>query len=191
MKTLVVSLLILCYFLFIPCNAQIIVTCAGNGTAGYSGNGGQATAAELYNPNFVILDVSGNLYIGDTHNNVVRKVTTSGVITTFAGNGTSGYLGDGGQATAAEFDNIEGMVFDASGNLYIADMQNNRIRKVNTTGVISTFAGNGTAGYSGGGGQATSAELDTPDDVAIDASGQIYIADDGNQRIRRVGTQVL
>jgi trimeric autotransporter adhesin len=167
-------------------HAQIITTIAGNGLAGYGGDGAAATAAELNYPFGVAIDGSGNMYIADEFNNCIRKVDPSGVISTFAGNVTYGYSGDGGAATAAELDDSKGVAVDGSGNVYIADAGNNRIRKVAPTGVISTIAGNGTAGYSGDGGAATAAELNYPNGVAVDGSGNVYIADTYNHRIRKV-----
>ena len=164
----------------------IIATIAGNGTVGYNGDGGQATAAEI-SAYRIVMDGAGNLYISDW-NNRIRKVNTAGIITTIAGNGTNGYSGDGGQATAAELWTPEGINIDAIGNLYIADWGNNKIRKINTLGIISTLAGNETSCYSGDGGQATAAELRLPSDVAIDALGNIYIADASNNLIRKVNT---
>ena len=169
-------------------NAQIISTVAGNGTSGYSGDGGAATAAELNSPYGVAVDAAGNIYIADASNYKVRKVNTSGIISVFAGNGTSGATGDGGAATAAELSNVVGVAVDASNNVYIADQNNCRIRKVNTSGIISTVAGNGTSGYSGDGGAATAAKLFSPCAVAVDASGNLYIADYYNNRIRKVNT---
>jgi len=169
-------------------SSGVITTFAGNGTIGYSGDGGAATAAELYYPYGVAVDGSGNLYIADQYNNRIRKVNTSGVITTIAGNGTYGYGGDGGAATAAELGGPTGVAVDGSGNIYIADYGYSRIRKVNTSGVITTLAGNGTAAYSGDGGAATAAELAYPYGVAVDESGNIYIADYGNCRIRKVNS---
>jgi len=166
--------------------AGIISTIAGNGTAGYSGDGGQATAAELYDPWGITFDAAGNLYITEAGNNVIRKVNTAGIISTIAGTGTGAYSGDGGQATAAELNQPVGVILDASGNLYFADNQNSRIRMINTSGIISTIAGNGTAGYSGDGGQATSAEIKRPWGITFDAAGNLYIADEGNNVVRKV-----
>ncbi len=170
--------------------AGIIFTIAGNGTQGYSGDGGQATNAELYYPSGVTFDAVGNLYISDSHNNCVRKVILStGIILTIAGTGICcSNLGDGGEATAAELGDPTGITFDAIGNLYIADYGNNRIRTINTAGIINTIAGNGAAGYYGDGGQATAAELYVPDWVAFDSKGNLYIVDAYNQRIRMVNT---
>lgn len=146
-------------------------------------------AAELYWPRSITIDGSGNLYISDTHNHCVRKVNSSGIITTIAGTPqTHGFSGDGGAATAAELYSPAGLTFDGSGNLYIADQANNCIRKVNTSGIISTVAGNNAMGYgfSGDGGSPTSAELSFPTSVTIDASGNMYITDFYNDRIRKV-----
>ncbi len=165
-----------------------ISTVAGDGTPGYSGDGGAATSAELQYPIGVTVDSSGNIYIADTFNYLVRKVTAStGIITTVAGNGTSGYSGDGGAATSAELGYPISVAVDGSGNIYISDYTNQRVRKVTaSTGIITTVAGNGTAGYSGDGGPATSAELYCPNGLALDSSGNIYIADMDNVRIRKV-----
>ena len=164
----------------------IITTVAGNGSYGYSGDGGQATSASLAGPSGVAVDASGNLFIADTYNNVIRKVDNNGIITTVAGNGINGYSGDGGQATSASLVQPSGVAVDASGDLFIADTWNNRIREVNPDGIITTVAGNGSFNYSGDGGQATSASLAGPSGVAVDASGNLFIADMGNFRIREV-----
>jgi sugar lactone lactonase YvrE len=230
----------------------IIRTVAGNGACnyygGYSGDGGPATGAELSVPYGVAVDSSGNLYIADSHNNRIRKVS-AGIITTVAGGGTDGlgdggpatsagigwangvtvdssgniyiadgdrirkvddngiittvaggglppdFLGDGGPATSAFLDNVQGVAVDSAGNLYIAEtsgvINDNRVRKV-SAGIITTFAGNGTFGYGGDGGPATSAELDDePNGVALDSSGNFYIADPGSLRIRKVSAGII
>ena len=164
-----------------------ISTVAGNGTQGYLGDGHAATSAELYNPTGVALDSAGNIYIADQNNQRIRKVDTSGNISTVAGNGTPGYNGDGGVATSAELYDPTGVAVDSAGNIYIADYFNNRIRKVDaSTGKISTVAGNGTQGYNGDGEAATSAKLFSPAGVAVDSAGNIYVSDEANNRIRKV-----
>jgi len=166
--------------------AGTITTVAGNGTAGYAGDGGPATGAELNGPYGVAVDSSGNIYIGDTSNLRVRKVDGSGNITTYAGNGSYGFSGDGGPATSAGVYQPGGLAFDLAGNLYIADTGNNRIRKVSAAGIISTAAGGPVQGYAGDGGAATGAELFSPYGVGVDANGDLYIGDYGNARIREV-----
>ncbi|MFT4111200.1 choice-of-anchor D domain-containing protein [Silvibacterium sp.] len=164
-----------------------ITTVAGNGTTGYSGDNGSATSAELNHPAGVALDSDGNLYIADTGNNRVRKVDDTFTITTVAGNGTSGYSGDGGAATGAELASPAGIAVDSSGNIYIADAANNVVREIAaSTGIISTIAGTGSAGSSGDGGLATSAKLNYPLGVALDSAGNLYIADGGNNKVREV-----
>ena len=164
----------------------VINTVAGNGTLGFTGDGGPATAAELNYPYGVAVDTAGNLYIADSGNNRVRKVTTDGVINTVAGNGTKGYSGDGGFATEAQLRGPNGVAIDTAGNLYIADEGSNRIRKVTTDGVINTVAGNGGYGYSGDGGSAKEANLGIPFGIAVDIAGNLYIADRNNNRVRKV-----
>jgi uncharacterized repeat protein (TIGR01451 family) len=166
--------------------AGIITTLAGNGTTGYSGDGGPAASAELNEPYGVAADNAGNVYIGDTYNLRVRKVSAAGTITTFAGNGMYGFSGDGGPATNASVYDPSGLALDAAGNLYIADQGNNRIRAVSAAGAIETLAGSATQGYAGDGGAATGAALYSPYAVGVDAGGNLYIADSGNARIRKV-----
>ena len=164
----------------------IITTIAGAATRGYSGDNGSAVKAQLAAPSGVAVDASGNVYIADTNNARIRKVSASGIITTIAGNGVQGYAGDGGQATTAELNYPCGIALDGAGNLYIADLANNRIRKVAPNGVIITIAGNGMQGYSGDGGPAASAELNRPNSVAVDSSGNIIVADTQNNAIRSI-----
>ena len=180
--------------------SNIITTVAGNNAASvnaaanlkpvYSGDGGPATAAELNTPWDVVIDKTGNLYIADATNNLIRVVTTNGIISTFAGNFSlgGGYSGDGGPATGAELDNPTGIAVNGSGNVYIADQYNSVIRLVNTSGNISTYAGNYNLGgnYSGDGGPATDAGLSLETGVFLDASSNVYIVDDGNNVIREV-----
>ncbi|HTB31627.1 MAG TPA: T9SS type A sorting domain-containing protein [Bacteroidia bacterium] len=165
--------------------SQIISTIAGIDTFGFSGDGGQATSAEMGKPEGIALDGSGNIYIADVNNGRIRKISASGIITTIAGGGSNG-LGDGGPATDAELNAPVGIILDGSGNIYIADFYENRIRIINTSGIIRTFAGNGVQSFYGDGGPATDAELNAPYGLAIDTSGNIYIADCSNDRIRIV-----
>jgi sugar lactone lactonase YvrE len=195
-----------------------VSTVAGSGDGGdisksfccvgsFAGDGGPATAATLWNPTDVAFDHQGNLYIADHNNNRVRKVDPQGVITTVAGNGTAGFAGDGGPATAAQLNTVtpyvstpqgaggpnQGMTIavDAAGNLYIADRGNARVRKLNTKGIITTIAGTGVAGFSGDGGPAKSAQLSSPNGLAVDAEGNLYVADGDSleykgNRIRKI-----
>ena len=161
-----------------------LVLIAGAGSAGYSGDGGPATAAHLGAPEGVAVDVSGNLFIADSYNQRIRKVTPAGIISTVAGDGTPGFSGDGGPATAAQLGTPKGVAVDASGNLFIADSYNQRVRKVTPAGMIFTVAGEGTGGVGGDGGPATAAHV-SPNAVAVDASGNLFIAD-SSDRIRKV-----
>jgi uncharacterized protein (TIGR03437 family) len=161
-----------------------ITTVAGNGSAGFYGDGGAATDASLNRPQQVTLDSGGNLYIADTFNHRIRKVTPDGAIRTIAGNGIARDSGDGGPATAASLNYPKGIAIDASGNLFIADCFNGRIRLVTEDGRISTVAGNGALGYGGDGGKAIGAKLQFPSGVAVGMLGNIYVADTGNHRIR-------
>jgi len=179
----------------------IITTVAGTGPPdGYSGDGGPATAAKFFTPSGVTVDSIGNLFISDYGNNVIRKVNTSGIITTVAGNGTqtgsidgeggnlADDLGDGGPATSATLHHATNVAVDETGNLFISDLFNNRIRKVNTSGIITTVAGTGIDGYSGDGDPATSAKISQPKQIALDAAGNLFITDYYSQRIRKVDT---
>ena len=167
-----------------------ISTVAGNFGlgAGFSGDGGPATSAKLNFPSGIAVDVAGNLYIADTHNSRIRKVDLSGIITTVAGSNSTGFSGDGGAATSATLNEPVGVRADGAGNLFIADTNNNVVRKVDLTGKITTVAGNFAfgAGHTGDGGPATSAELNFPDHVSVDAAGELFISDGGNRVIRRV-----
>lgn len=162
-----------------------ITTVAGNGGFSYSGDGGPGTHAQFNGPRAVATDAAGNLYIADTVNNVVRKVTTGGTVSTIAGNGTAGFGGDNGAGTSAQLNQPVGVAVDSSGNVYIADTANSRVRKL-SGGTITTVAGNGTPGYGGDGGAATSAMLNSPAGLAVDSKGNLYIADSNNSAIRMV-----
>jgi hypothetical protein len=163
---------------------------AGNGSAGVSGDGGPATAAELGNPAGATVDSAGNLYFADSLNHTVRKIDPStGIITRIAGdgNGDSGYTGDGGPGTSATLSKPSDVAIDGAGNVYIADTGNNVIRGVDgATGIITTVAGTGTAGYKGDGAAATAASLNRPTGVAVDIAGNLYIADAGNHVVRKL-----
>jgi len=168
-------------------DASLIVTVAGNGAPGYSGDGGAAVNASLYDPVDSVFDAAGNLYIVEAANHVVRKVSPTGAISTLAGTGVPGFSGDGGPAASAMLWFPNAIAIDGSGNLYIAEVNNQRVRKINlASGIITTVAGNGTRGFFGDGGPATSANLCDPIGVAADSAGNLFISDVGNQRIRRV-----
>ena len=165
-----------------------ISTIAGTGAGGFGGDGGPAAAAQLNAPSDATLDAAGNVYIADRINQRIRKVdAASGVISTIAGTGAGGFGGDGGPAAAAQFNFPNSAALDAAGNVYIADRENHRIRRVDAaSGEISTVAGTGEAGFSGDGGPAAAAQLRLPRDTAVDAAGNLYIADTNNRRIRKV-----
>jgi sugar lactone lactonase YvrE len=166
----------------------LITTIAGNGAAAFSGDGGPATNASLFNPVGVAVDAAGGLFIADELNDRVRAVDTNGLITTVAGNGANGFSGDGGPATDASLSGPAGLAVDGSGDLFISDAENNRVRAIGTNGVIATVAGNATNGFFGDGGPATNASLSGPAGLAVDAWGNLFIADSGNRRIRKVDT---
>ena len=160
---------------------------AGTGTCGpVTGNGGPAVNAQLGTDKAVAVDASGNVYVSDYSNAVVRKISPTGIINNFAGNGTPGNTGDAGPATAAEMNEPWGFAIDPSGDVYISDYQANVVRMVSPTGVISTVAGNGTGGATGDNGPATSAELNCSAGLWLDPSGNLFIADEGNAEIRMV-----
>ncbi len=168
-------------------SAGAITTVAGNGTRGFSGDGGAATSAQLNLPAGIAVDAAGRLYIADSGNSVVRRVTAGGSIATVAGTGgVSGYFGDGQKATIAQLNAPSSVAFDTAGNLYLCDSGNNTIRRVGLDGTIATVAGNGTVGFSGDGGAATSAQLWSPWGVATDLNGDVLIADYYNYRVRRI-----
>jgi len=170
---------------------RTVSTVAGTGILGSTGDSGQAVAATVANPAAVAYDATGNLYLADAQNHVIREISKAGIITVVAGTeATEGYSGDNGPATSATLDSPTGVAVDANGNIFIADSHNHRIREV-SSGTITTIAGTGTAGFSGDNGAATSAQLALPSAVAVDSTGNIYIADTNNQRIRKIsGTTI-
>ncbi len=179
-------------FVFVFCSvyvdAQLITTIAGKTRGGSIAEGIPATDASIGFPSYIVLDDSGNYYFGSNLFKI-RKISTYGIITTIVGNGTSGFSGDGGQATAAEISLPGCMAFDKAGNLFIPDISNNRIRRVDkVTGIITTYAGDGVAGFGGDGGQANIAHLFQPWAIAFDRKGNLFFADAGNYRIRKIDT---
>ncbi|HET6252503.1 MAG TPA: T9SS type A sorting domain-containing protein [Puia sp.] len=161
---------------------------AGTGTAGSSGDGGPATSAQLNQPYGIFEDPDGNVYIGTRGDNKIRKVATDGTISTFAGNGTAGYSGDGGPATQASLAGINGLCGDPYGNIYVSDSIHAVVRKIDTTGKITTIAGTGISGYSGDGGPATAAQLFSPNGIGMDANRNLYIGDDSVNAVRKIDT---
>jgi len=163
-----------------------ISTIAGTGVAGFSGDGGPAVNAQVYSPNSVTLDAAGNIYIADTSNNAIRRIATSGVITTLVGNGSVnfGFSGDGGPAANALLNDPQGAAVDSSGNIYITDEDNQRIRMISPGGIISTIAGDGKQGFLGDGGPSTSSEVALPGGIAVGPTGVVYFVDVGNKRVR-------
>jgi len=189
-----IRICVACWAILLPALAcaqtyNISLTAGTASTAGFTGDSGQATSAELNSPSGVWVDSSHNLYIVDKDNFRIRKITSSGVISTVAGSSTAAvYAGDGGPAVGASLNVPNGIAFDSAGNMYIADTSNNVVRKVNTSGVISTVAGNNYSAFSGDGGPAASASLSLPTGVAVDPAGNLYIADANNNCIRIVTT---
>lgn len=194
-------------FLPVLCQAQTAPTytvsaAVGTGTSGFSGDGAAAIDAELNFPSSIVMDTAGNLYIADQGNYRIRKVDTSGNISTIVGDGTNGDTGDSKAATSAEIGSAAGLAVDSSGNIYFSDPSHQVIRKVATNGTITTFAGTGASGFTGDTTAytiaynkannittvvvATSAEIDTPTGIAVDSKGNVYFSDTGNNRIRRV-----
>lgn len=172
----------------IDATTNTISTVAGCGVEGYSGDDGPAVHAQLASPHGSAVDRHGNIYIADLKNDRIRRVdAATGIITTVAGNGEHGYSGDDGPATQAMLASPIAVTCNDEGDLYIADHRNSRIRKVDAaTGIITTVAGNGNQGFSGDGGPATQAAISLPRDGALDPDGALYIADGGNNRIRKV-----
>jgi sugar lactone lactonase YvrE len=183
--------ILLATVLLIACGlvrAQTITTVAGNGVSSYSGDGGPATQATLNNPVYVATDFFGNLFIADSNNNRVRRVDSHGVITTVAGNGTADFSGDGGPATEATLNSPTGLCTDPSGDLFIADVGNYRIRKLDTSGKITTVAGNGVQGSGGDGGPAVQASMYIPIRCVVDSKGNLYVTDQSGQKIRMINS---
>jgi hypothetical protein len=177
------------YFTSLNCVFKVdlngtITRIAGDSRQNDTGDGGLAINAELFGPQGLAFDGNGNLFIADLYR--IRKISPSGIITTIAGTGIEGSDGDGGPAIAARFGGAYGLAFDGSGNLYFSQIYFSAIRKISANGIISTVAGNLSEGYSGDNGPATKAELNQPEGIAIDSSGNLYIADYSNNRVRRV-----
>ena len=172
----------------IDATTGLVTTIAGTGSPGFSGDDALATAAQLNLPTALALDATGNLYLADTGNHRIRRISaTTGIITTIAGTGTQGFSGDAGPATSASIDSPTGLAFDSTNNLYLADTHNHRIRRIDaTTGLITTIAGTGTPGFSGDTAAATTATLALPHGITIDSTGNLYFADTENHRIRRI-----
>jgi NHL repeat len=178
----------------------VVTRIAGNGRAGYSGDGGPATRAQLRLDNTTLgppflptptppglaVDNAGNIYVADNGNYRIRKISAGGIITTVAGNGTAGFFGDGGPATNAQLSPVFGLAIDVAGNLLIADSGANRIRRLTPDGNIATVAGTGACGFSGDGGPAIAAQLCGPEGMAADSAGNVFVADAGNSRVREV-----
>lgn len=164
----------------------IITTVAGTAEFGSGGDGGLATRAQLAQPLGIAVDGAGNLFIAECLGARIRRVSASGIITTVAGTGRTGYSGDGGPAVNAQLACPHGVAADGAGNVYITDTDNQRLRKVGVDGTISTVAGNGSQGFAGDGGPAASAQLFAPTSLALDPAGSLYIADTGNNRIRKI-----
>jgi hypothetical protein len=167
----------------------VIITIAGTNTAGFSGDGGLAVNALFKTPAGLAVDIHGDLFIADTGNNRIREINTNGIIMTVAGTNSAGFAGDGGPAVDAKLNSPVGVAVDTAGNLFIADMSNNRVRQVSPDGIITTLAGTNVAGFSGDGGPATNASLNQPYGVAVDAYDDVFIADHRNARVRMVNIQ--
>ena len=166
----------------------IISTAAGNGLDYETGDGGPATAAIIGAPYGLAFDGAGNLYIAAVDSNYIRKISTTGIITTIAGGNGIVYGGDGGPATAAGFHEVYDVVADNRGNIYVSDLQDSRIRKIDANGIISTYAGTGVAGYNGDHMAATTAQINLPRGLAVDDTGNVYVCDFTNNRIRKIDT---
>lgn len=165
---------------------RLVTTVAGIGTGGLRGDGGLATQATLSNPACVVVNSQETLYIADRGNNAIRMVTAGGMISTVVGTGTGGYNGDSKLGSTVSLRFPEGLALDKTGNLYIADGGNSRIRKLTPDGIVRTIVGNGTAGFSGDGGPALAASINRPIGMAVAADGTLFFADADNHRIRMV-----
>jgi len=159
---------------------------AGTGAGGDAGDGGQATSAQLDGPGSTVRDKAGNIYVGDAKNNRIRKITPAGIISTIAGTGTAGFSGDGGPATAAQINSAEKVAVGPDGSVYLSDYENHRIRRIDPAGIITTYAGTGTAGYTGAGGPAIQAKIDGPNDLVVASDGTLYFADLGSDTIQKI-----
>lgn len=167
----------------------IITTIAGTGVAGYSGDNGPAVNAQLYAPSAIAFHKNGNLLVAcSVETSAIRIIDTTGIIHTIAGTGVAGYAGDNGPATNAQISEVLGLATDTAGNIYFSDFGNQRIRKINSAGIISTYAGTGVLGFSGDGGPATLAQLHTPGNLTLDSADNLYVVDIDNARIRRIST---
>ena len=166
--------------------AGTITTVAGTGATGYGGDGGPASQAVFDGPRSLAVDAAGHLYVADDNNGRVRRIDPSGVVVTYAGAGQAGYAGDGGPAAEASLNHPRGVAVDGAGNLYIADSENHCIRMVDASGTITTIAGTGRQGFGGDGGPSADSRLFSPRGVAVDAAGNLFVADTYNSRIRRI-----
>jgi trimeric autotransporter adhesin len=169
----------------------IVNTIAGSAAQGFSGDGGPAISATLYNPSGITVDAAGNIYISDSGNNRIRMINTAGIINTIAGIGTNGFSGDGGQASLAQLYSPAGIILGTSGKIIFADLSNHRIREINSSGIINTIAGNGSPGYSGDSGPATSAQLRNPLHLVLDVAGNLYFTESWFSIIRKVDNSNL
>lgn len=168
-----------------------VVTVAGNGSPGWAGDNGRASLSQLSAPFGMSFDPRGNLYIADTFNHLIRKVSTDGIVTTVAGSGAAGFSGDGGRATAAKLNFPGGVAVDGNGAVYIADTWNHRIRMIDPAGTIHTIAGSDGAGYKGDGELAVAAQLNYPSGIVVDAAGVVYFSDTFNNRVRKLQPQSI